>query len=649
MKSRHYFLFLLVLAVGLGGCKACSCKRSPKIKTETKKEIVEKEPWEEGGTYLKWILSLSEGQVSTVSLEKIDSSSGLIPHLGGDYLAIVYSGGKKVAAFPVQFPSKWREVRMDEQGRRTFSEGTIEGERRTVAWIRLDQPVDKLSLMNPEGQEVLETTALSNGEMLSSIPIVVPPKEVKPAPAQPIKKKKKTWGCDLLAESSEEPPIYRHVRLITPGDLEMLNPGIQGIVAEILIPAEPWKDMLREALAAASPSTLSGVTHIGFVRFAGEDAQVSSASRRIAFQQGSLLFLSSIIAENDFHGTVIHEVAHTYEELLEGAVAIHTTGERASQRWDQQTRSLATRTLNRFGSFAALYGFDNLWKTIQQEGIRHHLTVDYLEMGFEQYRDNPSDPGGNSWAATHGFADPYGAYDFHEDIGTYVERVQASGFAREAKVCGDLRTIRDVFRLQSILLPYVKILLLKNAGFITEGKARACYGDLVLRGDRGIHFFAEGLNNPTLSFTSNVKAGYQRDGDYHYFNVLGDGPDTRQILIQVLLDRGRLRRSTPIGLYRLNSINMATVNIKGLNGVYLAHRDNMKARGSASGLVLISEYTNDPMRVEGAVFFLALQNAGGGTILEGGGMMTTPLGLPIPIPPGGTTDYFPLVTFQYER
>ena len=86
-----------------------------------------------------------------------------------------------------------------------------------------------------------------------------------------------------------------------------------------------------------------------------------------------------------------------------------------------------------------------------------------------------------------------------------------------------------------------------------------------------------------------------------------------------------------------------SIQLRGNNGVYLAHRDNMRARTSASGLVLISEYNTDPPRVEGAIFFLGLRGAGGT-------MLMTPLGLPISIPGGQgfLTDYFTLATFLYE-
>ena len=124
---------------------------------------------------------------------------------------------------------------------------------------------------------------------------------------------------------------------------------------------------------------------------------------------------------------------------------------------------------------------------------------------------------------------------------------------------------------------------------------------------------------------------------------MGDGPKTYQLLIQVLAQERKQggKRKQPIGLYRLDNIGPLSIHLRGNNGVYLGHQNHFKARASASGLVLISEYTTSPPRVEGAVFFLALRGAGS--------LMMTPMGLPLPIPGAGViTDQFPLVTFLYE-
>lgn len=95
----------------------------------------------------------------------------------------------------------------------------------------------------------------------------------------------------------------------------------------------------------------------------------------------------------------------------------------------------------------------------------------------------------------------------------------------------------------------------------------------------------------------------------------------------------------------MDNIGPLSIYKRGNNGVYLAHEKNDKARASASGLVLITEYTRS--RVEGAIFFLALRSGMGGAEL----MTLFPLGggLPVPLPVGSglITDRFPLVTFKY--
>jgi hypothetical protein len=63
-------------------------------------------------------------------------------------------------------------------------------------------------------------------------------------------------------------------------------------------------------------------------------------------------------------------------------------------------------------------------------------------------------------------------------------------------------------------------------------------------------------------------------------------------------------------MHRLDDIGLGNLN-EANNAVYLAHDDdNLLARVSARGLVLVTEVS--PSKVEGAIFMLSLQNAAGG-------------------------------------
>jgi hypothetical protein len=67
----------------------------------------------------------------------------------------------------------------------------------------------------------------------------------------------------------------------------------------------------------------------------------------------------------------------------------------------------------------------------------------------------------------------------------------------------------------------------------------------------------------------------------------------------------RASEQQPRGVYRLDNLNRFNIDAP-TNGVLLGHdTEPFRARTSARGLVLVSEYS--PQRLAGAVFFLRLQ------------------------------------------
>ncbi|MBI2067711.1 MAG: hypothetical protein HYT77_06845 [Deltaproteobacteria bacterium] len=629
MQPRYLVFLIPLLAFGISGCKACSSKPSPQVKTESKTKAVKTESWRVPGVYLKWVLKLSGDQVSTVELSRVDSSFQLTPQPVGNFAVVVWSGEKRKAAYPFYFPDEIHSEGVDQAGNPVSQTIKFTGNRTTHVWIKVDEPIDKLTVMSPRGQVVLETTTLGDGAPLSSV--------------MATKSSLLTIIPQVFAQEGEATNVFvEHVRILgQDASWNLLPQVLQEKIERVYDPPpSEWVQEIAQQMREAAPPTLSAVTLIGF-------ADYKPNERACASTVGSVILINVWQMDNQgCQGYMVHELAHAYEHLLTFYSVARDPGQAALRemmgnespiaQWPPEIRDLAQRTVERLG--IRLYqDFLGLWTMMQMQGKQFGVAGDYVGDGWPQL--------GNEAAARGGFARNYGGSAPAEDLATYVEQIQAPRYSPRGLplVCQWMQNATDEIDNRT-LIPYVKIVLLKNAGFLTEEKAAACYGNFAIRGERGIHFYKDDLRSPKISFTRNLKAGYETNQGVQYFDVLGDGPNTYQLLVQVISQDGSERRKIPLGLHRLDNIGPLSINLRGNNGVYLAHSNNMKARTSFSGLVLFSDYSTDPVRVEGAIFFLTLRGAMGGP--------------PIPIHPllalnmlndkSAITDSFPLVTFRYE-
>jgi hypothetical protein len=160
-------------------------------------------------------------------------------------------------------------------------------------------------------------------------------------------------------------------------------------------------------------------------------------------------------------------------------------------------------------------------------------------------------------------------------------------------------------------LPYIKTKFIEALELATAAEVESCIGKPAIDGPPGIHL------GDSLSLTDGVSAGFV-DLDGHFLAVFADAAPYHAGL-RLLADEGQ-----PRGMYRLDDIGLLDINAP--NNAFLLANDNsdLLARSSARGLALVSEY--DSKTFAGAIFGLALRNAG-----------------------GKVTDYFPLSTFRASR
>lgn len=146
-------------------------------------------------------------------------------------------------------------------------------------------------------------------------------------------------------------------------------------------------------------------------------------------------------------------------------------------------------------------------------------------------------------------------------------------------------------------LPYIKIKLLEGLGLVDAAQVERCVGQPALEGPPGIHF------GDAANLGQNIKGGVVDLDEGHFLGVLASAAPY-QMLVRVLASERQ-----PRGVFRLDDIGLFGINAA-TNAVLLGHdTDPLRARTSARGLVLVTEYS--PQRLAGSIFFLMLRNAAG--------------------------------------
>lgn len=513
---------------------------------------------------------VSVGDIAAVELERLP-----LPALDAEYLLVGYADGAVLSAQPVAFPTRALGLRRDEDGIWVHDSIPLTSSTVTV-FVPSDPALDELVLITPDDERLVELS----GEALA---------------AASVEKRSLPRGLGSLRQAitlQELESRYPHIDFLGPEDTGKLHPEVLA-GGDIIEPTEAMNDVIADGLGRVAPALLSSVQTIAWVSW----PLVEGRPDWDGFASGSHLALNADRAEvPDMALTLVHEVAHNFADLV-GAAG----GRGRLDEWrTPEPADAARRLLDRFRLARGLLG---TWKRLHESGVPEGVT--------EAFEASPS---AASWkrrtkaeAVAVGFGSAYAASEPEEDFAEYVGSVQAP-VPGEPNICSTFAGVSELS--PRVAIPYAKLVLLRGLGAVTQAAFDACTSRVSLSSTPGIHF------SGVISFQSALQAGWLDAGAA--FGILGNGPNTYRLLVQVKLAE---TRGSPLGLHRLDYIGFGNVGDAGLSGAYLAHDNELRARSGEQGLVLFTEASAE--RTTGALFGLVLQNA-----------------------VGANTDYFPFGTFR---
>jgi hypothetical protein len=481
--------------------------------------------------------------------------------LGGDLMLLAYEGTEIVQAEPIHVPT---EVRLE--GPRSHRDGSVESAEGLPATFLLDlsAKLSRVELQNEQGEALasLDRRALERLRQSESTliqPMAVDSSERTTADMEAAFPQIRFLDADA---GDELPAIYdlpgSHVK-------ELLS--IDADAAAALLPA------LKRVPAAA----ISAVRSVGVATFDTDSGIVG-----ISFGSSLLVSASLITDEKELAETVVHEATHNLQFLLDGELSTDLWNPDA---WPADVRDAAEQTIAKHRLAA---GVTRAWSDLHETGVDLELVDAYQGKKWIDLTDDLAGYGG--------FASPYGASAPGEDMAEYVGRLTVPENGGESVVCGRMRTAPAPFPLD-LAVPYAKVRFLEALKLLDQGQLEACAGTPGITGPAGVHLGSD------VHFTEDLKAGWlDQDGD-HFLAALGAAPPYRFMLRVLAPDDAAL------GMHRLDDIGVGNLNDAN-NAVYLAHdEDDLRARTSAGGLVLVTEAS--PERVEGAMFLLSLRSAAG--------------------------------------
>ncbi len=531
----------LMVALGVGGCSSSENEASGP-------GVVDEDPFggedegedapAEGKTY--WRVEVYGNSRSAVfgELDVVTVAATPVPAAAAEFMVVARDGDEVVDARPVHFPTEILEEFEDGDGVSSPIEDASE-----VVFIETSA-VDRIELLAPGG-EVLDA--------------------VEPEPLA-------RDGVGL--RDGEMPDAIGHVRVLGPGELEVLPPNLSNRLARVVEPNERFYDVIREGLERSTPAVASAVRTVAVVEYADpENAPLAST------WGSSFVINKASLERENLVTTVVHEAAHNFHFLLDTADAPepHDT-------WpaDVLERALATAEEYRLGR-----GVPSVWKQMHESAQRFNLALPYL---------------GNAWRGTSdadaiggGFASAYGRRHWGEDIAEYIETVQMPEYGEGA--CPRLKARATVD--EEIAISYVKLNLLQGIGGISRSRFDQCIGGLGIDDSPGIH-----LGDGVLSLRQGLDAGYTEYEGVPWFAFVGEDGDGYGVAVRVYAPNG----DDALGIHRLDAITLFR-DWTALPGVFVDHDDPIYARASGEGFVVITEASNE--RTRGAIIGLTLLNAFG--------------------------------------
>jgi hypothetical protein len=374
---------------------------------------------------------------------------------------------------------------------------------------------------------------------------------------------------------------FPQIEFLGPGGdlgIGVANPfsGVLGVV-EIGPKAGP---AIQDALNRMSKAALGAVRTVAVADF--------KSRKGVGLTYGSTVVLNSLIDTDvgEMTRTTVHESTHAFQFLVNSPLGLYLLNRRA---WPADVQAAAQKTIE---NFSLQSGITAAWEALQQDAIEAGLGGAYLGDDWQSLGQSDD---GDLKAAPLGFATAYGANTADDDQAEYVARLVIPEYGR-SPACDRVKSGGTPFPVDRAL-PYIKIKLLEGLGLLSAAQVNACVGQAALEGPPGIHL------GDALSLTQDIKGGFVDLDEGHFLGVLASAPPY-QMLIRV-----RATEQQPRGLFRLDDIGYSGINAA-TNAVLLGHdSEPLRARTSARGLVLVTEY--GPERLAGAVFFVMLRNAAG--------------------------------------
>ncbi len=512
--------------------------------------------------------SLTRSSIATIAPEQVP-----VPALAGELMAVAYDGDTVLEAVPVAFPTTATKEGKDAAGE-PFEEDLALDEATATVWLHAASRVDRVVVMDVAGNTLveIEDDALPKAQAASM-----------------------RGGLGQAEAALVEDGIaldFPGIQFLSPGEEALLPKVLQNEIEAVVLLDLSMDEPLTEALNAIAPKARGAMSTVAVVKM--KETNDGLTTLGIASGQAFILNADIFQETGEVTRTVVHENAHNYTYVLNAAVA---NGSELSA-WPSDVQEAAKKTIE---GFRLAGGITQVMGDLQSTAVSLGLGLDYQGANWTKLSDSAANDGG--------FATHYGSKKANEDIAEYTQRVQAPDAAMTA-LCAAIRDAKSPFP-EALVLPYAKMKLLSSLGFIEPNRLEACIGDPPVEGSAGIHL------GDVIDFEDNLQAGWLDQDGGHFLAVLGEGPNTYGFLLRVLAEDEQ-----PLGLHRLDSISLGNIHSPN-NAVYLKNDNPDKARASGGGLVLVT--AANAARIEGAMFFLSLQN-----------------GL------GQTTDAFALSTFLVE-
>jgi hypothetical protein len=510
-----------------------------------------------------------QGTPSLAAIRAVEASIRPMPGFGGEYWAVGYSGSEVATATPVLFPSELVDTLVDPDGADSGTTAALAGASTTVFVEAAG--IDRITLVDVGGAEVLDIPQAS-----------LPPLAVarKRGRAEALGVEQQALGYDALHAR------YPHIEFLREADLERLPSEIAATA--VITPTDAMYQVIGRALDKMTPALLASVETMAVAQWPPELSKTlygRSVGATIALNQDDMLNTVGDDPSTPGSGmvrTIVHEAAHRFWSVV-GKVAVNDDVAPWPVTVERDARELIEQ-------YRLELGIEPVWNALQQTGIEQGVAHAYAGKSNKQLAPT------EEIARSMGFATQTGAIDavedFAETVATAIVRPTLRGICHN--FTGRARVTKD------IAIPYAKVVLAASLGAVSQTDFSSCVGSTEFTTQRGIEM------NGVVFDQDNHAQTIDLDGSA-YFAIDGRGPNSYHLLIRLSLPS---LKTSPLGLHRLDLLTLTQVAAAGRSEVLLGNDDERLNRGTAYGLVLVTEASQGASR--GVILGLILHNGFGG-------------------------------------